>query len=414
MSQIDLFFRLLTNLPILADMNRCLPTFLCFLSFFACFSQTQAQVYPYEFRPDKQSSEGRRWGLVNANHEKITEPIFGLIDPFLNQEYNDYTKYYTNVDNPPGSQHPYHSVGGLIDKTGKVIAGVSGRDLVYDGNGRIAYILGDSLVTYFNLKTHKSFSRNRKDGVRHIARGSQYFLLLYNNTTNIATVINEHGKAWPVETQPYQDVEYIKTINQMPVYKVHGPRLSNTDLYYDGEGREVSEKKIYPEEEFWGVEESMEPEYGTLKSLSGTSTALPEAAKQKILSLYPDYTIGKPFLGVRGDIQLVEIKNKYDKIGLVDLNGKLILECAYTELKPLMSDFNDDKQDDKYYIVISIYSNSGMMNMDGDILLKPHFGFFQFNERYNLFSLMAPNGYSGYCDGQGNLFLPKECGCLGN
>ena len=38
--------------------------------------------------------------------------------------------------------------------------------------------------------------------------------------------------------------------------------------------------------------------------------------------------IGKPFFGERGDIQLVEIKNKNDKIGLVDLNGKLILECA--------------------------------------------------------------------------------------
>ena len=372
-----------------------------------------AQVYPYEFRPVKQSSEGRKYGLVNAQNEKVTEPIFGLIDPFLNQEYNDYTLYYTSVANPPGSQYPYHSVKGLLDKTGRVVVDVQDNNLVYDGNGRIAYIPGDSLDTYFNLQTKKRFTRNSDERVVHIARGSTYYMLVFDLEKKVHTVINEHGSTWPVETKPYQGVAYVKTINNMPVYQIE--TLNRTVLYFDGEGHEVSSEKIYPEEEYEGVDENIpEPESELFSYGKGPTTTLSEESRKGILDKYPDYSIGKPIYEESGGIKFIEIKNQFDKIGLVDLEGNLILECIYTKLTPLLSDFNDDKMDDKFYVEISIYSNSGLMNMNGKILFKPNFGFIQFNERVNLFSLMGPNGYSGFCDAEGHIFLPKECGCIQN
>ncbi len=366
------------------------------------------QVYPYDFCPVKNSSEGRMYGLVNAENEKITEPLFGFIDPFLNQEYNDYTIYSTIVANPPGSQYLYHDVKGLIDKEGKVVDGISDPYLVYDGNGRMAYIPGDSLDTYFNLKTHKTFNRSSKEQVNHIARGITYYLLLFDSQNKIYTVINEHGKAWPIETQPYQEVAYVKTINNMPVYQVTFSK--NTFLYYDGEGHVVSENKIYPHEDIEGIDVmyDSESEFGSSSSMINLS----EASRQKILAIYPDYSLGKPFYEKSGAIKYVEIINKYQRVGLVDLDGHLILECAYTKLTPLLSDFDDDEKDDKFYVVISDYSNSGLMNMNGKVLFKPGFGFITFRKNVNLFSLMGPNGYSGFCDGEGHIFLPKECGCI--
>ncbi len=104
--------------------------------------------------------------------------------------------------------------------------------------------------------------------------------------------------------------------------------------------------------------------------------------------------------------------NQYQKVGLVDLDGHLILECAYIKLTTLLSDFDDDEKDDKFYVVISDYSNSGLMNMNGKVLFKPGFGFIEFRKNVNLFSLIGPNGYSGYCDKVGHIFLPKESGCI--
>jgi len=386
--------------------------YLCSLLLCACFNFSHAQVYPYEYQPDRDSSKSKKYGLVNSNNEKITEPIYGLIDPFLNQEYNDYTLYYTNQPNPPGSEYPYHSIKGLIDKTGKVVDGVSDQHLVYDGNGRIAFVAGDSLDTYYNLKTHKHFIRDRQEQINHTARGTTYYLLMFHLEHKIYTVINEHGTAWPVVTKPYQEVEYIKMLNGLPVYKVKG--LNNTALYYYGDGREADVKKIYPQEDYWGIDEAIPEPTTDLIDFSPYSsiTVLSEQIKQRILGIYPDHSIGKPLFVKNGGIKYVEIRNKYDKVGLVDLDGQLILECDYTKITHLMSDFNDDQKDDKFYATFFDYSKSGLMNMNGEILFKPNFGFIQFNEQVNLFSLLGPNGYAGFCDWQGKIFLPKECECL--
>lgn len=75
--------------------------------------------------------------------------------------------------------------------------------------------------------------------------------------------------------------------------------------------------------------------------------------------------------------------------------GRLIPECVYTKLTPLLSDLDDDEKDDKFYVVISDYSKSGLMNMNGKVLFKPGFGFIEFRKQVNLFP-MGPNGYSGF------------------
>jgi hypothetical protein len=372
-----------------------------------------AQVYPYEYSPVTGSSEGKLCGLVSSNNEKITEPIYPVIEPFLNPAYNDYTVYRYKVDNPPGSKHPYYMALGLIHKSGTIIPELQGLKFTYNGNGRLVYFTKDSVLTIFNLKTKKSFSRSPGERVRYIAHGKTYYVILAHEEEKTYTLLDEHGQPWPVHTAAKERIEFVRRLNDAPVFSVSGYQAKK--IFYTAEGKVLEPEEIWNEDnDAVGIDQSMlsVSEEQMQQQKSEESSQLNTQAKEKLGSKYPGFKIIHGIYDQFDDLKFFEIENQYGSKGLVDQEGNIILGCEYTQFTPLYTDFNDDGIDDAFFLEIKKHSNSGLLNMKGELLLKPRFGFLEFRKDVNLIWLIGPNGYSGYCDENGNLFLPKECECL--
>ncbi|MCR9288060.1 MAG: hypothetical protein NXI23_11825 [Bacteroidetes bacterium] len=351
------------------------------------------QVYPYAYYPEKGVSKNKKYGLV-ADNKKITEPIFDYIEPFLNQPINQYT-LYSKMD---------EGIRGIINKKGEVVEGIEGRNLTYDGNGRIAIIFDNGLKQLINIETKKTILETEDLQVRDIISGKRYYIILSHRKSQVYSIIDEDGKDFLLEGQPYQEWKYIKHLDDQPIFEIQINR--NTYKYYNGEGNEISEDLVFSDED--------EDDYPAFAdhSIDLNQDEMKLMITQDVLAKYPEWTIGKLFQDRYDKVKLVEIIDKDGNHGLTKPNGEMVLECKYVSIRPLYSDFDDDEKDDKYYLEYKDYNGAGIIAMYGRVIFKPKFGFIQFVPKANLFSLMTETLYWGYASNRGTVFLPKECECL--
>ena len=359
-----------------------------------------SQVYPYSFSPIPNSSEGTKYGLVDVSNNKITEPIFGKIKPFIDQENNNYTLFYTKVESYERTSPLNQKMNGIINKKGEIII-QRDASFDYDGNGKIATYYADTMLHVYNLDKKKVVYSSKTYDVMHVAPSIPYSILLYDRYAKMHTVIDENGRPWSLQTKPTQDVKLHSVSKGKAIYKVKqtGP---NDFAYYDGQGN-----LTHPEEEvlmeYEGTDMVMEEDYTGEEDVASILAS--------VQAMHPEYRVGNAFKRSDGSVRFIEIySNVY--VGLVNTKGDIILSPNFTKIWTQSSDFDGDKQDDHRFLQIFEYNKIGLLNESGELIVPILFGLFQFDPTVNLFWIHGPKGYAGYGDENGKLFLPKECECV--
>ncbi|HUR31279.1 MAG TPA: WG repeat-containing protein, partial [Saprospiraceae bacterium] len=118
------------------------PQFILLL--FYQFGFGQQNVFPYKFHD--------KYGIVDEEHNKITEPIFDYIQLFCNQKYNHYTQFSQNDANGK-------PLFGIIDQKGKIIVPASYTDLTYDGNGLYYFVRDADTIQIKQVSNNKIIAK---------------------------------------------------------------------------------------------------------------------------------------------------------------------------------------------------------------------------------------------------------------
>ncbi len=364
----------------------------------------QDKVFPYEF--------AEKWGLVNEKNEKITDPVFTLIEVFRNQEVNEYGIYYKNGNSvdPATKKSTTQRLKGIINKKGEIVEGIEHPELEYDGNGRIAISTEKNMVLIYNLDEARKIAEIPRARVEKIISGKTFYIIIFHYETKSNSIIDDEGNTFPVTTNPYQKISYIKMMGDCPVFGFEKPaneRKHRLDFdFYNCRGELVGSNEMNSEGSFFEdqpvfVEEPPPPFMDQTKQqiqLSG------------LVDKFPDYKLGKPFTDRHNQVQLVEIEKDYMK-GLVSTNGELVAEPQFYQIKTLFTDFNGDHRDEKQYVLVQGAKGEGVISLSGREIIPARFGQIRAIPDTNLFFLVG-GGYGGYASNTGKIYLPKECGCL--
>jgi len=374
-----------------------MKTLINLVLFLFFLNSINGQVYPYYYYPHKGYTKDVKCGLVSKNRIKITEPIFENIDPFLNQKENNYSIFHRNIEVSKDGKKKHIQIKGIIDNSGKIITGIEGTELRYNGNGRIVQIFNHGVIELWNIKLKTKIFEQSNVQIKEIISGKIYYIIIRETEDGHYFIIDENGKSIIPKERKSGRLTKLEMVDEI-IFKED--RGYNGTKYYNISGVEI--KKL---------PENLDNPYFISMDINDNEHINESEIQLMIKNKYPDCLFNKYYKDKFGKIQLIEIK-KDQHLGLISKKGEQILECNNRSIEMLYTDFDQDNKNDKMYLVYNhMYSYEGLLSISGQILLKPNYGMIQAVNNANLFSLMAPK-FRGYCSRNGELFLPNECKCF--
>jgi len=364
-----------------------------------------SQVYPYGFSINSITSGKtvHKYGLVSDQNEKITEPIFDYIEPFLNQEYNNYTVYVEkNTDVKDGLNNSY----GLIDKSGNKVSELMSPKLSYDGNGAVVFIKDNGNISYVNIKTKKTIFENGESSVVEITKAQNVYLIIRSDSTSQYSVIDENGKEIIAKREMGYIIKLHEIIDGRTFFDVTN-RRNNRSKFYNEEGIEVTWEDMHGKQEIEFYDQILEDDI----VIDAYKEITPQI-RNDLLTKYPESDIIGGFKGRDGNLFGIKLKVN-GKMGLVTMDGRKMLDFKYDNIWEIYTDLNGDYIDDREFYKVVYNGLNGVYRRNFKVIIEPKFyGDFTFVRKPELITLYSQNGYSGYASENGEIYLPKECECL--
>ncbi len=395
---------------------------LLFLFITLSFTNTllRSQVYPYSIDVKENGKTTSKYGLITEEKVKVTEPTFDFIEPFKRNNEYDFTLYYIfDVKGP--AQYYDGSIRndvrgkekkGLIDSRGKLwFEEFNDKSLTYDGNGVIARLYKGDSLKIINLQSKKLiFSQEKTEFIDLLKDDKKYYILIKNTkkeANHTYFLIDENGKRnkFLSSTSDFNKeptyLRYLRHIGKRLVF-VYKEKKDDEPTYMGTEG------EVYTMEDFKKdnrLREENEPlSFYTESGLDDDFVEETLERKDRNLIIGDvEYILGNWYENKFGKF-LIQIK-KDDKIGLVDIYGKIVLPCEFTWINELYIPGKNKQEFLKFH---TKNREKGIINLWGRIILEPLYHRIEYFEKLKLFYVFS-SGCKGYASLGGKVFLPKEC-----
>lgn len=365
---------------------KLLFAFSCLLFCQTAFSQLR--TFPYKYND--------KYGLVDENNNKVTEPVFDALQLFCNQKYNHHTRF--GKKDETGIMFY-----GLVDVKGKITVPAIYKDLTYDGNGLYYFVRKLDTLQIMKLSDHTIVAKSNAWKLE-----SYNSIVIYNDIhTNEKKVLFTDGTQKIIPPSYRPDYIVVNEDQACPVF------ICKNEIY-DCTGKPTSNRNM--------VTETLE---GTDYSIVEDYPGKPDQTPKTIDLSIADKLIGArqltPIHDEEGNIEAITVRYQ-NSCALVNPQGEIIFsaeQCSFMDI------WKNIFGDGVTYIEFGISGHTGLLTIKGKELLNDIFfeismtnewdhGHFNKNiePTPQLFSVVHKSGYRGYADRSGKVFLPRECNCI--